>query len=71
MTDTTPIVARDGVNVLIPHPHDIGADLVTPDDPRYPELRAQAIDMNVPEDPTADAVLLAELQARYRAGHAA
>lgn len=64
-----PIMDRNGVDVLVPHDAGIGADRVTPADPRYASLRALAVDLNVPEDPAADAVLAAELEARYRASH--
>jgi hypothetical protein len=64
-------IDRNGVDVLLPRDAGIGAERITPDDPRYPELRAQAVDLNVAEDPAAEAVLLAGLEARYRANHAA
>ncbi len=66
----TPLLDRNG-DVLLPRDAGIGAERITPDDPRYAELRTRAVDLNVPDDPAAEAVLLAGLEARYRAGHAA
>lgn len=66
-----PIMDRNGVDVLVPHEVGIGAERVTPDDPNYEALKAQAIDLNVPADPAADAALAARLEARYRTEHAA
>lgn len=68
----TPIIDRNGVDLLVPHDAGHGAERITPNDPRYAELKPTAVDLNVPEDPAADATLAARLEARYRArSHAA
>ncbi|MDL4813113.1 hypothetical protein [Actinomadura opuntiae] len=67
-----PVIDRNGVDVLMPHAAGHGAERITPDDPRYGDLKAIAVDLNVPDDPAADAAPGAELEARYRArDHAA
>jgi hypothetical protein len=65
----TPIMDRNGIDVLVPHSAGIGADRITPDDPRYQTLKAVAVDLNVADDPAADAALAAQLEVRYRASH--
>lgn len=64
----TPLLDRNG-DVLLPRDAGIGAERVTPDDPRYRDLRAQAVDLNAPDDPEADVLLVARLSARHPVGH--
>lgn len=61
-----PILDRNGVDVMVPHEAGDGADRITPEDPRYESLAAIAVDLNVPDDPAADAAIVAQLEARYR-----
>jgi len=66
-----PLLDGNGVDLLVPREAGHGAERVTPDDPRYAALRIQAVDVTVPADPAAGAMLRAEFEARYQADHAA
>ena len=66
-----PLLDRNGIDLLLPRDGGHGAERITPDDPRYEALRPQAVDLNVPDDPAADAVLAAQFERHFRATSAA